>query len=99
MILEGTDLPADADLKENEGLSILETIRFQSDTIPNIGPEGVTNECLLRIVEDRLGCYQKGGFDSPENAIALNAVRAARQALEYRTLLRQQRGVEGKHEQ
>lgn len=77
------------------GEDVLETIRFQYDTIPNIGVVGATNECLLAIVLDRLEAFQIQ-FPCVENEIAINGCRAALKALEYRTQLRLQRGVEGK---
>lgn len=78
---------------------VLVDIPFQSAPIPDVGVEGATNECLLAIVIDRLQSFQSGGFSCPENEIALNSCKAALAALEYRTTLRQNRGVEGKNVQ
>lgn len=72
------------------------TIKFQSAPITDVGVSGWTNECLLAIIEDRLTDFQSN-FPCLENHIALEACKAARLALEYRTLLRRKRGVEGKN--
>ncbi|QDU34262.1 hypothetical protein KS4_23280 [Poriferisphaera corsica] len=78
--------------------SVLAFIPFQHDVIPKVGVVGATNECLLAIVIDRLEAFQSNGFGCVENEIALNACKSALKVLEYRTELRKQRNVEGKHE-
>lgn len=77
--------------------AVLGEIEFQPDTIPNVGIKGWTNECLLAVVSDRLTSFQSSEFACPENAIAISAIDAALAALELRTKLRKDRGVEGKH--
>lgn len=71
-------------------------IKFQLGGIQESGVNGISNEALLAIVEDRLDCFQSGPFATTENALALNAVRQALEKLHERTRERQQRGVEGK---
>lgn len=70
---------------------------FQNGPIPEKGVNGVTQEALLAIVEDRLASFQAGPFGCEENARALSAVRDALHWLHYRTLKRMARGVEGTH--
>lgn len=70
-------------------------IKFQDGPIKEFGVNGVTNEALLAIVEDRLDCFQKGPFACPENAAALEEVRTAMRVLALRTRSRIARGVEG----
>jgi len=84
-----------SDPSENEPL--LHKIDFQPAPIPEVGVIGVTNECLLAIVEDRLRCFQAGPFPCEENAIAREHVIEALKQLTKRTEDRERRGVEGKH--
>ena len=58
-------------------------------------PNGVTQEALLAIVQDRLEGFQAGAFACEENAQALEHVKAALEALQSRTLNRLAAGVEG----
>lgn len=81
----------DVDGSEN-GLDIY----FQNGPIAENGVNGVTQEVLLAVVEDRLTCFQKGPFACTENADALSHVRLAMQILQNRTRERMSRGVEGK---
>lgn len=74
---------------------LLARIQFQHGPIPKVGVIGVTNECLLAIVIDRLKAFQAGPCPSPHNESALMLVRSALQELELRTKDRQARGVEG----
>jgi len=69
-------------------------IGFQ-DGDPAEGVNGVSNEALLAIVEDRLSCWQMGGFSCRENAIALTHIQEAMMWLQKRTRDRVSRGVEG----
>lgn len=72
-------------------------IQFQSDTIPNIGVQGWTNECVLAVVIDRLRSFQASPFACEENAIALRACQDALASLESRTARRLAQGIEGTH--
>jgi len=72
-------------------------ILFQNGTIPESGVNGVTQEVLLAIIEDRLTAFQAGNFGCLENGKALEAVREAMHWLHFRTLKRLARGVEGTH--
>lgn len=71
-------------------------IKFQKGPVPE-GRNGVTQEDLLQIVEDRLACFQEGPFACEENDMALAWVRAAVWALRRRTDARRAQGVEGKN--
>lgn len=71
-------------------------VRFQNGGIADHGVNGITQEVLLAIVEDRLTSFQKGPFACTENADALGHVRIAMQILQNRTRERMSRGVEGR---
>ena len=71
-------------------------VRFQDGPVDQ-GINGVTNEVLLAILEDRLLGFQGGPFSHESNEVALEHVRAAMQALQARTAEREARGVEGTH--
>jgi len=71
-------------------------MKFQQGN-PADGVNGLTNEVLLAIVEDRLMGFQSGQFACEENNAALLAVQAAQSALNIRTANREARGVEGTH--
>jgi hypothetical protein len=76
--------------------SLTETeIHFQKGPIQECGVNGISNEALLAIVEDRLWGFQSGQFACAENANALIHVRQALGYLLYRTRERTARGVEG----
>lgn len=72
-------------------------IVFQNGPIKEVGVNGVTNEALLAIVQDRLEGFQRGKFACPENDGALQAVRKALSILDSRTKRRDDAGVEGTH--
>lgn len=63
---------------------------------PQTGVDGISDEALLAIVEDRLAGFQAGPFSCDEYARALLCVTAALNHLHSRTAARQRRGVEGK---
>lgn len=52
-------------------------VQFQRGPMGQVGINGVSNEALLAIVEDRLLGIQSGQFASRENAIALAKVQEA----------------------
>lgn len=70
-------------------------IHFQNGPIAEAGVNGISNEALLAIVEDRLLGFQSGEFACRENAIALTKLQEAMMWLQKRTRERVQRGVEG----
>lgn len=72
-------------------------INFQDGPIKEKGVNGVTNEALLAIVQDRLEGFQRGRFACEENAAALTAVMSAQAILASRTSRRESAGVEGTH--
>ena len=72
-------------------------LSFQDGPINVVGANGITNEALLAIVADRLDGFQSSKWACEENAVALDAVKAALAALESRTAKRAARGVEGTH--
>jgi hypothetical protein len=70
-------------------------IPFQNGPIAETGVNGLSNEALLAIVEDRLNRFQSGPFACRENALAMTHVQDAMHWLHHRTRERLQRGVEG----
>ena len=70
-------------------------ILFQNGPIAEAGVNGISNEALLAIVEDRLGGFQYGPYACRENAIALTKIQEAMMWLQKRTRDRVARGVEG----
>lgn len=79
----------------SDGAGLKTVIKFQSGPINENGINGLTHEVLLAIVQHRLECFQDNKFACVENAVALNYVEGANNALKQRTLARMQRGVEG----
>ena len=77
---------------------IQNTVRFQNGPITEAGVNGISNEALLAIVEDRLDGFQSGKFRCRENAVALTKLQEAMMWLHKRTRDRVARGVEGTHE-
>jgi len=72
-------------------------LNFQNGPIKEKGVNGITNEALLAIVQDRLEGFQCGPFACEENATALVAVQSALAILAARTKRRDDHGVEGTH--
>lgn len=72
-------------------------IKFQEGPIGEAGVNGLSNEVLLAIVEDRLKGFQSGKFACRENALALTKIQEAMHWLHHRTRDRVQRNVEGTH--
>lgn len=70
-------------------------IKFQCGPIAESGVNGISNEALLAIVEDRLNGFQAGDYACRENAIALTHLQTAMMWLQKRTRDRMSRGVEG----
>lgn len=72
-------------------------IDFQKGGLQETGgvPNGLSNEALLAVVEDRLLGFQSGEFACRENAVALTKIQEAMMWLQKRTLDRMRRGVEG----
>jgi hypothetical protein len=70
-------------------------IHFQNGPIAEAGVNGISQEALLAVVEDRLKCFQAGPYACRENALALTYVQEAIAQLHHRTRERMQRGVEG----
>lgn len=74
---------------------VLVPIRFQNGPIAESGVNGISNESLLAIVEDRLLGFQSGPYACRENAVALTKLQEAMMWLQKRTRNRVARGVEG----
>ena len=90
-------VPNDA-FNEELNASIVCHINFQNGAIKESGINGISNEALLAVVEDRLQGFQSGDFACRENALALTKIQEAMMWLHKRTLDRVARGVEGTHE-
>lgn len=73
-------------------------IEFQNGPIQEAGVNGISNEALLAVVEDRLACFQSGPYACRENAVALTKIQEAMMWLQKRTRDRMARGVEGTHQ-
>lgn len=73
-------------------------IYFQNGPIQEAGVNGVSQEALLAVVEDRLASFQAGPYACEENEQALLCVREALTWLYKRTRDRTTRGVEGTSE-
>ena len=72
-----------------------QTIEFQSKPINGSQDvDGITIECLLSIITYRLEQFQKS-VPCPDNAEALEKLKSALWNLQFRTLDRLKRGVEG----
>ena len=71
------------------------SVCFQNGPIQEVGVNGISNEALLAIVEDRLLGFQSGQFACRENALALTKLQEAMMWLQKRTRDRMARGVEG----
>lgn len=78
---------------------VQQRIEFQNGPIQEAGVNGISNEALLAIVEDRLAGFQSGQYACRENAIALTKIQEAMMWLQKRTLDRMRRGVEGTNQQ
>lgn len=70
-------------------------VNFQNGPIAENGVNGISQEALLAIVEDRLNSFQNGPYSSEDNGNALHYVRLAVASLHNRTKARMARGVEG----
>lgn len=70
-------------------------IEFQNGPLKETPPNGLSNEALLAIVEDRLIGFQSGPFSCRENAVALTKLQESMMWLQKRTRDRMARGVEG----
>lgn len=91
-------LPHDASPEELNA-SLEHHIRFQNGPIAEYGVNGISNEALLAIVEDRLLGFQSGAFACRENAVALTKLQECMMWLQKRTRDRMARGVEGTNQQ
>ena len=74
---------------------VSQSIKFQNGPIKEFGVNGISQEALLAVVEDRLVSFQAGPFACRENAIALTRVQDAMHWLMHRTRQRMARNVEG----
>lgn len=71
-------------------------IEFQNGPLKETDyPNGLSQEALLAIIEDRLIGFQKGPYACRENAVALTKIQEAQMWLAKRTRDREARGVEG----
>lgn len=75
-------------------------IDFQNGPLAETGnvPNGISQEVLLAIVEDRLLGFQAGPYACRDNAVALTKIQEAMMWLHKRTRERMARGVEGTSE-
>ena len=71
------------------------TLKFQNGGVKDNGVNGITNEALLAVLEDRL-THLNNKFPCIQNNLAIINIKAALTILEQRTATREARGVEGK---
>jgi hypothetical protein len=91
-----TPPPPETDVQKCMSMSrAVHEIRFQNGPLQETGVNGISNEALLAIVEDRLLGFQSGQYACRENAIALTKIQEAMMWLQKRTRDRIARGVEG----
>ena len=83
--------------KDQEDIELC-NVQFQNGPIQEAGINGISNEALLAIVEDRLTGFQSGVYSCRENALAVTKIQEAMMWLHKRTRDRVARGVEGTHE-
>ncbi len=91
------EVPPGADRAEDETPAVLWNLQFQHGTIPENGVNGATNEAVLDLLALRIRALQQR-FPCRENALAITHIEEARMWLNERTRVRQEQGVEGKHE-
>ena len=70
-------------------------VTFQNGPIKEYGVNGCHQEDLIAICIDRLQSFQAGKYKCRENALALTKLEEALHWLNYRTVDRNKRGVEG----
>ena len=61
-------------------------------------PNGAFVEGVIAAAVDRLECYQASQFRCRENALAITKLQEALQWLQWRTMQRESRAVEGTHQ-
>lgn len=106
LVLAATDAPGAGGANHRYGIFLLNAedralvgeVLFQHGPIAEVGINGISNEALLAIVQDRLASFQSGPYACPENAAAQKHVDSALAELNARTSTRMARGVEGTHE-
>ena len=82
-------------LPATDGTNKTWPISFQNGPVKEAGFNGLSQECLLAIVIDRLRSFQSGQYACRENALALTDCESALMWLQKRTRDRLARGVEG----
>lgn len=104
--IEVLDEPGQGNACHNYAISLLigdglaedaAVVQFQNGPIQESGVNGISNEALAAIIEDRLLGFQSGPYACRENAIALTKLQECMMWLQRRTRERMARGVEGKH--
>ena len=78
-----------------DGVTVSCVMQFQNGPIQEAGVNGISQEALLAIVEDRLIGFQSGPYACRENAVALTKLQECMMWLQKRTRDRVARGVEG----
>lgn len=85
----------DIDEDGGEQLETLAKIHFQEGPIKECGINGVANEDVLAMVIHRLEHFNRSGYSSRENDMAIAKLEEALLWLRKRTMGRESRGVEG----
>lgn len=84
---------------DSHGQEQIVTIPFQHGPIKEHGINGISAEVLISILIYRLTIFQQSSFACDENALALEYLKAALEALNSRTRNRIARNVEGLNKQ
>lgn len=77
------------------GKNLLAGINFQNGPVKEVGVNGCQHEDLIKIIIDRLECFQAGEYACSMNHLTLAMLHEALGCMEERTRLRRERGVEG----
>jgi len=79
-------------------IALTTAINFQHGPLKETPVNGITDEALLAVVEDRLSAFCEGEFPSAETKEARDHIRLALEQLAKRQRDRSERGVAGKSE-
>ncbi|BBI55717.1 hypothetical protein [Pseudomonas aeruginosa] len=70
-------------------------ILMQNGLVPEVGVNGLTADCLIKIVKDLFEGYQAGPFACEENQVVINSMDRALSAIHQRFVRRKEQGTEG----
>jgi hypothetical protein len=98
-VIDQEDIPSGAshiyEITDTKTGLLLGRVELQNGPEKEAGINGVQHVDLLRIVQHRLDCFQRGSFASPINEVTCGAVSAAIASEDTRTRRRELGRVEG----